>query len=325
MEETQIVITGFHRSGTSLAAMMLNRGGVFLGEKLLGEKASNLFGHFEDLEFIKLHQRILEENRKTWKVDHEFIPYISQDVITLAESLVEKRNANYPVWGFKDPRSSIFLNFWDSMLSNMKTIILYRHYSSCWRSLLKRHSRDIIVGSGVAERHLGFFNDLELSLRMWIFNNKMLLKFAEKADKESYVFVSNEAIIEGCPLIKLVNKKFSLNLGYEHNVIRQSLINNDRIALDFVSKETRDELESIWDALNKHASLNGAESPEYYSIKESPIDEKELDLAYALKLLEIKATLPLQVSGKRKSKINALEDILADGRDVQQKIEGGGD
>src|SRR5215470_15228559 len=55
-----LVVTGMHRSGTSLAASILRTSGVDMGERLMAPQASNPAGFFEDLDFVELHMDALE-------------------------------------------------------------------------------------------------------------------------------------------------------------------------------------------------------------------------------------------------------------------------
>ena len=48
----QLIVAGFHRSGTSLVCQLLHRAGLFLGYDLLGPAFSNPHGHFEDTEVL---------------------------------------------------------------------------------------------------------------------------------------------------------------------------------------------------------------------------------------------------------------------------------
>ena len=55
----QLIIAGFHRSGTSLVSQLLHRAGLFLGYDLMGASFSNPHGHYEDIEVYDLHEQIL--------------------------------------------------------------------------------------------------------------------------------------------------------------------------------------------------------------------------------------------------------------------------
>ena len=52
-----IVITGMHRSGTSLTASLLQSAGLNLGDRLMEATATGnpLKGYFEDLDFVEFH------------------------------------------------------------------------------------------------------------------------------------------------------------------------------------------------------------------------------------------------------------------------------
>ena len=70
---TAIIITGMHRSGTSLTASLLQSAGVKIGDRLMGKGTGNSQGHFEDLDFVEFHQQVLESqglNIAGWTEDN---------------------------------------------------------------------------------------------------------------------------------------------------------------------------------------------------------------------------------------------------------------
>ena len=48
-----------HRSGTSLAASLLESAGLDIGRRLVEANASNLRGHFEDADFVEFDRAVL--------------------------------------------------------------------------------------------------------------------------------------------------------------------------------------------------------------------------------------------------------------------------
>ena len=46
-----LVVTGMHRSGTSMVAAYLQQAGVSIGRNLIGPAPGNPRGHFEDRDF----------------------------------------------------------------------------------------------------------------------------------------------------------------------------------------------------------------------------------------------------------------------------------
>ncbi|XHR95888.1 hypothetical protein ACFJIV_04105 [Mucilaginibacter sp. UC70_90] len=59
MQKRVLIITGMHRSGTSLITQWLSKCGLQTGEKLVPGGYGNVEGHFEDIEFLKMHEEIL--------------------------------------------------------------------------------------------------------------------------------------------------------------------------------------------------------------------------------------------------------------------------
>ena len=130
------IISGMHRSGTSLIASLLQSGGIQIGDRLLGSNQSNSLGHYEDLDFLSFHQQILgEENRDGLKL--ELAVNIEGRHADGAKVLIEQRSEQ-PLWGWKDPRSVLFLDFWKEQMPTAKAILVYRHPIEVIISLIRR-------------------------------------------------------------------------------------------------------------------------------------------------------------------------------------------
>ena len=70
-----LIITGMHRSGTSLTTSLLQSAGVHIGDRLMNGGNGNTKGHFEDLDFVDLHRQSLEQqgiSREGWTVKNHF-------------------------------------------------------------------------------------------------------------------------------------------------------------------------------------------------------------------------------------------------------------
>src|SRR5947199_9933449 len=101
-----------HRSGTSLLANLAARGGVDLGADLLPGGRGNRHGHFEDRDIVSFHERCLDRRGAA-----AFRPPGSGDAVwspeeeSEARAIVDRhqsRSGGGP-WGWKDPRTSLFL------------------------------------------------------------------------------------------------------------------------------------------------------------------------------------------------------------------------
>jgi hypothetical protein len=118
----QLIVAGFHRSGTSLIGQLLHRAGMFLGYELMGATFSNPYGHFEDIEIYDLHQQILADNGRTWMISEPFLPVITESHRRRMEQIIQRRNAEHELWGFKDPRACLFMMLWKQSASGKNRI-----------------------------------------------------------------------------------------------------------------------------------------------------------------------------------------------------------
>jgi hypothetical protein len=208
----RLVISGFHRSGTSATAQILHRAGLFLGYELLEALPSNPYGHFEDREVVEFHQKVLADNGLTWLVDGPLLPLVGEERWAGMRRMIEKRDAEHALWGFKDPRMCMFMMPWKYLMPDMKVLLVYRHFSECTYSLGRRHSSDLFLNRGNRYVHRRFFEEPDLALRMWLAHNEALVTFA-RAYPEDTLTVSLDAIREGFPLVQAVNERWNLGLA----------------------------------------------------------------------------------------------------------------
>lgn len=206
-----MIIAGFHRSGTSATARLLHRAGLFLGYELLEALPSNPYGHFEDREIVNLHTRILTDNEQTWTVGEPLLPVVGQQRWQLMQRIIDRRNSEHRLWGFKDPRSCLFMMLWKHLLPNAKVLIVYRHFSGSTYSLGQRHSSDMFSRRGSAHVHRRFWEEPDFALRMWLVHNNALLAFARTFPEETMT-VSLDMIRDGYPLVWALNRRWGLDL-----------------------------------------------------------------------------------------------------------------
>lgn len=208
----QLIVAGFHRSGTSMVCQLLQRAGLFLGYKLLGAHRSNPYGHFEDREILDLHKRILEDNGQTWQVSRSFSPVITEAHRRSMRRAIERRNREHELWGFKDPRVCLFMTAWKQMLPGAKVLVVYRHFRDVTYSLGKRHSTELFLNRGPVHLHRRFWEEPDLALRMWLVHNNALITFAHAYPEDTLV-VSLDMVQEGFPVVEAVNRRWELGLN----------------------------------------------------------------------------------------------------------------
>lgn len=136
---TALVIAGMHRSGTSLVASILADTGLHLGDHLLGPGEGNPAGHFEDLDFLALHQRILAANglgTDGFTTQRELVvpPELAHESARL---IIARRSRGSP-WGWKEPRTTLFLNHWAEAIPEARFLLLFRRPWEVVDSLFRR-------------------------------------------------------------------------------------------------------------------------------------------------------------------------------------------
>lgn len=204
-----LAIAGSHRSGTSLTTQYLHSCGLFIGDDLLGAKESNRYGHFEDRDFIRIHDQILKANSFNWMLDRRIVPAIPAQTMRASENLVDLRMAKHGQWGFKDPRVCQFMHFWKALVPDLKTLVVYRHPVRCVNSLHRRHARD-----HVREPDRGrtpFYEQPDLALNIWTASNEALADYVECHPKDTLV-VCLDTLRHGMDLSKVLSERWNLDL-----------------------------------------------------------------------------------------------------------------
>jgi hypothetical protein len=110
-----------HRSGTSLVANLLRLCGLHLGEEqdILPASVDNTEGYWENRKFVLLHNEVLLGLGGSWDLPPvlpDDWPYQERlhQLRVKAELLIEEFTDREP-WGWKDPRTSLILPFWQSL------------------------------------------------------------------------------------------------------------------------------------------------------------------------------------------------------------------
>lgn len=159
-----LLITGFHRSGTSAVARSFHSAGVNLGTNLLGAEPANPYGHFEDVDAIEVHDTRLAAEGLSWKSTVSV-----RDRTAIAPSLrryVETRDGAEP-WGVKDPRICLFLPEWIDVVPDAEIIFVIRPPGPSIASLHRRHARRHVDSEGLDPSDLAFWRDPDLGLKLW--------------------------------------------------------------------------------------------------------------------------------------------------------------
>ncbi len=131
-----ICVATMPRSGSSLVTQLLHRCGLDLGpaEQLMPASVNNTDGFWENLQFVRINERLLAASGGTWFAPPATIratPKITRD----AKTVLAQFDGREP-WGWKDPRNALTLPFWKTLLPSMKVLVCLRHPAETAASLV---------------------------------------------------------------------------------------------------------------------------------------------------------------------------------------------
>lgn len=131
---TVICVLGMHKSGTSAAASLLHRLGVYLGpqEEVLGSSPASPAGLWEHTTFLRINGELLRLLGGSWDQPPPRAPgwEAGEELDGLkatAASFIEQQFGNQHLWGWKDPQTSVTLPFWQSLVGDMRYVLCIRN------------------------------------------------------------------------------------------------------------------------------------------------------------------------------------------------------
>jgi GT2 family glycosyltransferase len=166
-----ICIAGAHRSGTSMLTRLLHGCGLYLGPKeaLMPPQADNPDGFWEHLGFVALNDELLSALGGAWDLPPKTSENLSHerlDPLRMKAGLLIEGFHSAQIWGWKDPRNSLTLPFWEDLLPGLKTLIIVRNPLEVAYSMQKRNGTSYAFG-----------------LRLWEIYNRRLFEAAGKHER----------------------------------------------------------------------------------------------------------------------------------------------
>ncbi len=145
-----VFITGMHRSGTSLAARVVNLLGVDLGPPARHIQAdeANPRGHWEALPLVDINRDLLEAMGGSWDRPPALAPGWEHEtgLDPLRDRARDWLDALFPgkqrPIGFKDPRLCLTLPFWRTVVEVDTVVLCLREPAALADSLMKRNELD---------------------------------------------------------------------------------------------------------------------------------------------------------------------------------------
>ena len=277
LQKGPIIITGMHRSGTSLLAGVLEKLGLNLGDNLIPGDKLNPDGYKEDSEVVKINrllfQRTFSKAEKGWpdwgwklSKESEDNNYINGDIKwkEQARDYLIKRKRSKGFYGFKDPRSSLLLEEWTKIEPSAKAIGVYRNP---W---------EIIEALQALEPRI-FSENPHWGIHVWMHYNQALINFHRK-HPEKIILIKSTTLKESPNAIStaLSNKWKWPKVDFIHGDKRspESLIREDRLC----GLNNEDALIDLYQiALPKcWKILNELDSASEVKIEKSPSSQSKL-------------------------------------------------
>jgi hypothetical protein len=248
VEKSQpVILTGMHRSFTSLTSNILTELGIYMGESILEPDDFNPEGYFENVDFLYFDRTLCKfcmyhENSFFdwgWSPDEKMNSDKIKEFEGYAKKLVHDRK-RLRVWGWKDPRTSLLLNFWDSIIPHAKYIFVYRNPAEVYTSVTK------LKGIELFQKHPEYIE------KCWSDHNRNILEFASK-NRDRCIVISTNNLTKNPNAIKpLLTDKLGLRI-YDENL--EHLVVSDHIRSKGDDVKLSDETLSIYEQLQQMNEL----------------------------------------------------------------------
>ena len=209
-KSSALAIVAMGRSGTSLVSSLLQSAGLDIGQRLMGPGGGNVKGHFEDSDFYEFHVAALEsQGLPNTGFTLQRNVSVCEQLLPNAQALVEDRRRRPGPWGWKDPRTTLFLDFWQEFVPEANFLILYRPPWDVVDSLFRRGDE-------------AFRSNPTFAMQVWAHYNRLLLDFQDRAPRclcvNSYQAARSPEL-----LLTALAQKFGMNLKPAQDVYDPAL------------------------------------------------------------------------------------------------------
>ena len=216
--ERPLIICGMHRSGTSFVASLVAGAGVHLGDELLEASPGNPRGHFEDVGILEFHRQALVANGIVSE------GYTTQPTIVLTPSLrraatdlIAERGGHGRPWGWKEPRTTLFLDAWRELLPEARFLLVFRRPWEVVDSLYRR---------GEAT----FRHNPPFALDVWLHYNRRVLAFVTSHPQAAVVCEAAAVAAEPRRLCDAIRDRLGVPLGEPPDCYDPALMHHDHDA-----------------------------------------------------------------------------------------------
>lgn len=208
-ENGALCVAGMHRSGTSLIANWLAACGLVIADRrVVAPAPDNPLGFGEDMEFLVLHARSIRRRQRFtsgWRIAPSRPLEFSPQEIKQAQRLLDARQEKYSLWGWKDPRTTLFLPQWKALLPGLKTLIPWRPCDEVVFSLLRRFMQ-------TRTKRLAI--DPVTAVRLWRAYNRLACDYAQAHPQDTLVLPLQPLVQADEAALACINRQFHTTLIY---------------------------------------------------------------------------------------------------------------
>jgi hypothetical protein len=202
-----------------------------LGEKPADASTGNIEGHFEDCEFLTMHQEILDNH----KLPQSGLTVARVDSLSIYErekikSIIKVKQQLYDQWGWNDPRTCMFLDIYRQLIPDACYMVIIRDYQSVISSLLRREVKVMdkrYEGRKFFPRMAWFWyrrnrktkalyrgHTLEY-LKVWISYNQDILNCIKQLNRDAFVVVNYNMLNKAdWPVFQHLQSQWDFSLKY---------------------------------------------------------------------------------------------------------------
>lgn len=187
-QKRSLIITGMHRSFTSLQAQILQGAGLYIGDDLIGPDTGNIQGHFESKVIVDFHMKMLQEINlfhAPWTSSAKGLKRMHTDPHLIEEARhLTAEYFNRSQFGWKDPRAALFLPLWHRAIPQAHFLFLVRHPMHCVQSLYNRQENKTGKSRMIA-RSWRF-------LQLWTLTNRCIIEFTRRHADRCFILLVPE-------------------------------------------------------------------------------------------------------------------------------------
>ena len=235
MMSQALIITGMHRSGTSLTASWLEKCGLTMFDKMPGDTGNEL-GHFEDLQIVKFHRAVIKrccgKKSKGWLVNHKGELAFNEKEKEIAKTIYINKAEKGLEWGWKDPRTALFLYEWKKIFPEIKILCTWRPCLNVVDSLTRRSKK--------ANAKVFKISACQ-AIKNWIIYNNKVLDFKSHYPDDIIIVPLDLIINRNNNFFEFMTQQFNFNFNYYsiNNLYRSEMLKKDNkysFPIEFFSK-----------------------------------------------------------------------------------------